>query len=119
MSLFDYLTHEGNEYQTKDLPDMYMSQYRIVGGRLLGDEWHMEDVPEDQLPYAEELKNPELSDSQRAFYRIAGCVRRVIDKPNIDLNWHGYLYLVTDHEPYDRYRAKFTDGNLVEFVKYE
>ncbi len=104
--MFDYLIHEGKQYQTKDTPDQYMSEYRIVNGRLLGDEWHMESVPKSERPH------PDAPDD--SLLAMSGCMKRVIDKPNVDLNWHGYLYLSGNG---DLYRAKFTDGTLVAFER--
>ena len=106
MGMYDYVTHEGKRYQSKDTPDQGMSEYRIVGGRLLGDEWHYEMVPESERPDPQCL--------------ILGCMRRIIDTADVDLNWHGYLYMSAgEEEQYATYRAKFTDGNLVEFIKSE
>jgi len=112
MGMFDYVTHEGRRYQTKDTPDQYLSEYRIVNGRLIGDEWHMETVPKAERPY------PDAPEGDiRSFI---GSMCRVIDKADIDLNWHGYLDLVPDcgdQEGFVDYRAKFTDGNLVSFER--
>lgn len=107
MGMFDYLTHEGRRYQTKDTPDQYLSEYRIVNGRLLGDEWHMESVPKAERPYPDEPDDSIMS--------FCGSMRRVIDKADIDLNWHGYIYAVPDAGSSGLYRAKFADGTLVAF----
>lgn len=111
MGMFDYITHEGRRYQTKDTPDQYLSEYRIVNGRLLGDVWHMESVPKAQCPYPDAPESSLLS--------IVGCMQRVIDKADVDLNWHGYIHMVPDVGDDDSadYRAKFTDGNLVAFER--
>jgi len=111
MGMFDYITHEGRRYQTKDTPDQYLSEYRIVNGRLLGDEWHTESVPKAERPH------PDAPDD--SFLALVGCMRRVIDKADIDLNWHGYIDMVPDIGDDDDadYRAKFTDGNLVSFER--
>lgn len=111
MGMFDYITHDGRRYQTKDTPDQYLSEYRILNGRLLGDEWHNETVPKAERPY------PNAPDG--SLMALVGCMRRVIDKADVDLNWHGYIYMVPDvgdHDDFD-YRAKFTDGNLVAFER--
>ncbi len=109
MGMFDYLTHEGVEYQTKDTPDQYMSSYRIVNGRLLGEEWHMETVPKAERTFPDAADDSPLA--------LCGCMRRVIDKADVDQNWHGYLYAIGDGPDYPEYRAKFTDGNLVEWLR--
>jgi hypothetical protein len=108
MGVFDYVKHDGRRYQTKDTPDQWMHEYRIVGGRLLGDEWHTELVPKAERPY------PDAADDDMMSF--VGSVRVVIDKADVDQNWHGYLDLAEDEPPYRSHRAKFTDGNLVEFV---
>jgi hypothetical protein len=109
--MFDYVLHEGRRYQTKDTPDQYMSEYRIVDGRLLWDEYHMESVPKQQRPHPDD----------DGILGLIGSLKRVVDKENVDQNWHGYLYMVPDIGDPDRgtYRAKFTDGTLVEFIKVE
>lgn len=112
MGMFDYVTHEGRRYQTNDTPDQYLSEYRIVNGRLLGDEWHFEAVPKGERPY------PDAPDD--SIEALFGSMRRVIDKADVDLNWHGYLDMVPDwelNEEWVDYRAKFTDGNLVSFER--
>ncbi|HYC01603.1 MAG TPA: hypothetical protein VEC57_20905 [Candidatus Limnocylindrales bacterium] len=107
MGMFDYVIHEGVEYQCKDTPDQYMSQYRIINRRLIGDEWHMEDVPWNERRYPLE----------KGIMHLCGSMRRVIDRADVDQNWHGYLYLTGGGQRLPRYRAKFTDGNLVEFIE--
>lgn len=108
MGMFDYLIHDGRRYQTKDTPDQHMSEYRIVNGRLLGDKWHYEEVPRAERPYPNAADDDLLS--------LVGSMRRVVDEAHIDLNWHGYLTGCADSDGFERFRAKFTDGNLVEFV---
>lgn len=108
MGMFDYVTHEGQRYQCKDTPDQFLSEYRIVGGRLLGDEWHTEIVPWNERPYP----------LAKGGMHICGSLRRVIDQADIDQNWHGYLWLWPE-EGKTEMRAKFTDGNLVELVEAE
>lgn len=109
MGMFDYVKHEGRLYQTKDTPDQYMTVYRIVNGRLLGDEWHVEEVPKSERPH------PDAPDDD--IRSLFGCMRRVVDKADIDLEWHGYIDMVPDDGSGGDYRAKFTDGTLVEFVR--
>jgi hypothetical protein len=107
--MFDYVLHEGRRFQTKDTPDQDLSEYRIENGRLVFDEYHMEEVPKAERPYP----------NDDGLMGLVGSERRVVDKPNVDQNWHGYLYMVPDiGDPDDgEYRAKFTDGSLVEFVR--
>lgn len=107
MGMFDYLIHDGVEYQTKDTADQYMSEYRIVNGRLIGDEWHLEPVPKAERPH------PDAPDG--SLDSFIGSVRRVVDKADVDQNYHGYLWAIGGAPDYQRYRAKFTNGNLVEW----
>lgn len=107
--MFDYITHEGKRYQTKDTADQYLSDYRIVNGRLVTDQWHQEIVPKAERPY------PDAPDSD--IRGLFGSLRRVIDRPDVDLNWHGYIEMVPDDGSGGDYRAKFTDGTLVEFIR--
>lgn len=104
MGMFDRLHYQGKVYQTKDL-DCTLDDLEIVNGRLVHDEWHYETVPKEERPY------PDAEDIRQIF----GSMRRVIDRKAVDLNYHGYLYLVAEDGEYKRYQAKFTDGNLVSF----
>ncbi|HKO88765.1 MAG TPA: hypothetical protein VJU83_09655 [Burkholderiales bacterium] len=108
MGMFDRLHHEGKVYQTKDL-SCTLDELRIVGGRLICDEWHYEDVPKAERPYPDA---PEGS-----LQSICGTIRRVVDRENVDMNYHGILTGCIESGPeYRRFTAKFTDGNLVSFV---
>jgi hypothetical protein len=107
MGMFDYITHEGRRYQTKDTPSQYLDEYRIVNGRLLCDEWHHEEVPKEKRKYPNE----------DGLLGMVGSITRVVDKHDVDQNWHGHIDMVPDSGPYEEYRAKFTDGDLMEFVR--
>jgi hypothetical protein len=108
--MFDYVLHEGRRFQTKDTPDQCLSEYRIENGRLLHDEYHLESVPEAERPFPNE----------GGLLGLVGSLRTVIDKPNVDTNWHGDLYMVPNVGDPDNaeYRARFVDGNLVEFIRF-
>jgi hypothetical protein len=105
MGMFDYITHEGSRYQTKDTPDQYLSEYRIENGRLVFDEYHVEDVPKEQRPYPDD----------DGLLGWIGSQRRIIDQSSVDQHWHGYIDMVPDDGSGGSFRAKFTDGNLVSF----
>lgn len=79
----------GGLLQTKDFDDPYLEDYTIDDdGRLYREPcWSAGPGPNDG-------KDP----AQRH-----------------DMNWHGYLDLIDDN--LQRYRAKFTDGQLVEIVR--
>lgn len=90
MGMFDYLTHEGRLYQTKDLHCL-LDHYRIVSNRLVNNEYDNVFIPNEQRH----------------------------DKPDVDMNYHGDLYLITDAGEFERYRARFTDGTLVSFQRIQ
>jgi hypothetical protein len=98
----------GAGFQTKDL-DCELATYTITdAGRLVSDDCHYEETPDHERPY------PDAKDWRRAV----GCVKRVVDRPNVDRNYHGYLRFYTSDEQnkWHEYTAKFTDGTLVDIV---
>ncbi|MFL6600787.1 MAG: hypothetical protein ACJ8R9_05595 [Steroidobacteraceae bacterium] len=107
MGMFDYVLHEGRRYQTKDTPDLCLTEYRIVNNRLVWDEYHFEEVPNAERPYP----------NGDGLLRLVGCLRRVIDRHNVDLVWHGYLHMIPEDGSEGSFRAKFTDGVLVAFER--
>ena len=95
------------DWQTKDL-DCVMDEYTITAsGRLMHDEWHYEEVPKAQRPHP----------NDDGLMGLAGSLRREVDRPKVDLNFHGVLnfYAMTKDKRWIEYDAKFTDGTLVEF----
>lgn len=69
-----------------------------------------------------EFQSKDTPDQFLSHYRVVNgrLMRRVIDKADVDQNWHGYLYLTAGQdEGYTTYRAKFTDGTLIEIEKME
>lgn len=117
MGMFDYITYNGQRFQTKTF-DCTMDDFRVENGRIVHDEWHYEAVPEDELPYAKELKDPNTPERMRGWYRLFGSLRRVIDRQNVDMNYHGIVTGCRDTSPYQDFVAKFTDGNLVEWTVF-
>lgn len=98
-------------WQTKDF-DCTMEPIRIQHGRLVRDEWHYEDVPKAERPF------PDAPEGDLRSW--CGSLRRVIDRQDVDMNFHGvmefYTYITETKESF-RYHAKFTDGNLVSITR--
>ena len=118
MGMFDYLVCEaplpdgriveGAVWQTKDSPcDMGLVKI-TSGGRLLYEEAHYEDVPEEQRPY---YGKPEWKDG--SLFQICGMIRRVVDRV-VDAEYHGDVrfYRADFDEPWEEYEARFTNGQL-------
>lgn len=95
MGMYDYVLYQGKKYQTKDFY-CEMLDYYIEDGRLLKSIGHLEDMPDDEKPMPGTL---------------FGCLRW-IEESREDINFHGILDLIDD--ALIRYKAKFTDGDLVE-----
>lgn len=96
-------------FQTKDFPEPYMDHYTITAsGRLIAHRTHEEAVPLEERPYPNET----------GFLKWVGSIRRV-PLGDEDLNWHGYLNFYGSDAPdeWRDFRAKFTDGQLVEIVE--
>jgi hypothetical protein len=124
MGMFDYLKCEHPlpdgytgpaDWQTKDTDDQYLSLYTITAdGRLVSDDWHMEEVPLAERPY------PDAEPG--SFQSICGIARRVVDRANVERPFHGdlFFYSATDGDFNDaagytwrEYRARFTEGKLL------
>ncbi len=110
MSMFDTLQYKNIEYQTKDF-ECLLETYRIVNKRLLKDDWHYESVPEEERPYKNE----------KGLLKMCGCMKKVIDKKDVDQNFHGIFeaHYIDEKNQYKSVLFKFTDGNLVEVIKQD
>lgn len=98
------------EFQTKDF-DNEMDVITITtDGRLKRDLWHYEDTSKDKLPYPDAKPG--------SWQSICGIITRVVDKEDVDMNFHGtfYFYASDKDKKWHEYIAKFTDGNLVEIT---
>lgn len=93
-----YISPERQEFQTKDF-ECTLSTYTITeDGRLICDDWHYEVVP------PEERRDPNS---------VVGCLRRVVDRADVDQNFHGDLHFGDrDRE----YIARFTEGKLTRIT---
>ena len=98
MGMFDTLHYEDKEYQTKDF-ECLLDVYRIVNKRLLKDDYHYEEVTPKEGGYPR--------------------FQRVIDKKDVDKNFHGIFeaHYLDEKNNYHSELFKFTDGNLVEVIK--
>ena len=107
MSMFDRIEYEGKEYQTKDL-DCTMTTYIINDeGRLMVENFHLEELPRDQWD---------------EFDKKIGFGNKRISDGMQDTNYHGMLNFYTSDQERNvwiEYSAKFTDGQLVDIVKEE
>lgn len=104
-----------DELQTKDFDCEMVEHWITKDGRLMLDQGYDEEVPLIERPY------PDAPEGD--LRRWAGSMRRV---PNmVDAEFHGWVNFygleTTGYEPDGRpiykshdYRAKFTDGQLVE-----
>lgn len=102
MGMFDEIHYNGKLYQTKDF-DCEMRDYWIENGRLIKSIGRYESVPMEERPYPGD-----------GFMSICGSIRW-IEEERRDINYHGWLYFYGDEE----YKAKFTDGNLVELIQLD
>lgn len=103
------------DFQTKDL-DCTMGSYTITaGGRLIEHTYVLDFVPEEERPF---FGKPEW---EHPFMRMCGCLKRE-ETGDVDTNYHGLLIFYTGkwsnelqkHLDWYEYRAKFTDGTLVD-----
>lgn len=106
MGMFDYVKYKGETYQTKDF-DCVMETFTITDdGRLVHDETHWEPVEKKDRPYP----------NDDGLMGMCGSFKTVIDRANVDLNFHGVLnfYRLPDSGGWEECNAKFTDGKLVD-----
>ena len=102
-------------FQTKSL-ERVMDSYTITrDGRLILHEVRYEQVPEEERPH---YGTPEWD---HPLMRLLGLVRSV-PVGDVEVPYHGYIVFYTsigdppDYEWFE-YRAKFTDGRLVELIR--
>lgn len=120
MGMFDYVRCEvplpdgeptpPDLFQTKDFDFPYMNHYTITAARrLVAHRVRYEEVPLSERP------NPDAD----GLLKWRGSVRAV-PIGDEDLNWHGFLHF-GHFDPITKqsrqFRAKFTDGNLVEIAQ--
>jgi hypothetical protein len=108
MGMFDYVNYKGAIYQTKDLSCVMETLTITEDGRLVHDESHWEPVEKKDRPHP----------NDDGLLGMMGSFKTVVDRENVDLNYHGYLnfYRHTDSGKWEEFNAKFTDGKLVEIL---
>jgi len=107
---------EDVDWQTKGIDRPSMTTFRITAdGRLLEAEWHLEDVPPEDRPYAG--RDDVDEDDVRYF---AGCLNRVHDGWSARDDYHGRFQITNSFESLDalvRYQVTFTHGRLEGFER--
>lgn len=105
------------EWQTKAIDRPSMTTFRITAdGRLIEEEWHMEEVPPDERPYAERDDVDEED-----FLYMAGSLDRVHDGWIERDDYHGRFNIKHSFEELDTpitYQVTFTHGRLEGFERY-
>lgn len=123
MGVFDYLRCQHPlpdgfdpskvEWQTKDTDDQYLSLYTITAdGRLVSDDWHMEDVPKAERPYP----------NDDGLLGLCGSMRRIVDKADVPRDFHGDIHFYGNDGDWNspdgywwrEYRARFSEGKLLQ-----
>ena len=135
MGMFDYIKCQlplpiGQDwkYQTKDTDRQGLVEHTITQeGRLVLHDFEYELTPEDELPYAKELKTMAQDDPKRGWYQIIGSIRkRENTDQDVDQNFDGDIIFYPDVEHIEHekmligkdhhldYRATFRNGKCVE-----
>ena len=97
------------EWQTKSLDCVLTDAYLTPDKRLEELLFDMEEVPKEERPYPD----------KDGFMGMIGSLRRVNER-RVDTGHHGYLNFYTSHNgKWLEFRAKFTDGVMVEIVRCE
>jgi hypothetical protein len=104
------------DWQTKGIDRPRMTTFRITAdGRLLEAEWHYEDVPPEDRPYA----NRDDVDEGDLRY-MAGCRKRIHDGWIERDDYHGRFEITRSFEELDSlvtYQVTFTHGRLEGFER--
>ena len=98
----------GDHWQTKDGPGEMGLLVITKAGRLMVEEAHSEEIPEEDRTY---YGKPEWR--QASFYRLCGSIRRVVDRV-VDANHHGEVRFYSVD---DEYSAIFVNGVCVHLSK--
>ncbi len=104
------------DWQTKGIDRPRMTTFRITAdGRLLEAEWHYEDVPPEDRPYA---NRDDVDEGD--FRYMAGCRKRIHDGWNERDDYHGRFEITRSFEELDSlvtYQVTFTHGRLEGFER--
>ena len=101
-------------WQTKGIDRPSMNTFRITAeGRLLEEEWHTEEVPPEDRPYAD---RDDVAEDDLLY--MAGCRNRVHDGWIERHDYHGRFEITHSFESLDAlvtYEVTFTHGRLEGF----
>jgi len=101
-------------WQTKGIDRPSMNTFRITAeGRLLEEEWHTEEVPPEDRPYAD---RDDVGVDNLLY--VAGCRNRVHDGWIERDDYHGRFEITHSFESLDAlvtYQVTFTHGRLEGF----
>lgn len=104
------------DWQTKSIDRPYMTTFRITAdGRLLEEDWHLEDVPPEERPYAGR-DDVDEDDIRYSF----GMLNRVHDEWIERDEYHGRFRIKHSFDSVDplvTYRVTFTHGRLEGFER--
>lgn len=104
------------DWQTKGIDSPRMTTFRITAdGRLLEEEWHTEEVPPEDRPYAD---RDDVDEGDLRY--MAGCLSRVHDGWTERDAYHGRFRINHSFETLDTlvtYRVTFTHGRLEGFER--
>lgn len=102
-------------FQTKDFQNLFRT-YRVTeDGRLLEEEFHIEEVPKEERPFYDE----EIDGFEEPGEEVFGSMEHVTDGWH-EKDFHGVLHIVqgTDDHHY-RYNLEFTRGVLSNIDLYQ
>ena len=103
MGMFDYITYGGVQYQTKDTPDQFMSDYEIRGDEL----WYRK-VESNWVPNEETLFGGYLEEVSAEWIfceKFDGAIRF-------------YAY-EKETQVWIEYKALFMDGKMIKIARSE
>ena len=104
------------DWQTKGIDRPSMNSFRITAeGRLLEEEWHTEEVPPEDRPYAD---RDDVGEDDLLY--VAGCRNRVHDGWIERDDYHGRFEITHSFESLDAlvtYQVTFTHGRLEGFER--
>ena len=103
-------------WQTKGIDRPSMNTFRITAdSRLLEEEWHTEDVPPENRPYAD---HDDVAEDDLLY--VAGSRNRVHDGWIERDDYHGRFEITHSFESFDElvtYQVTFTHGRLEGFER--
>ena len=103
MGMFDYITYGGTQYQTKDTPDQFMSNYEIRGDEL----WYRK-VESEWIENEDTLFGGYLEEVSAEWLFLKDFDGSIV-------------FYTSDKESKEwiEYKALFMDGRMIKIVKVE